>query len=119
MSNESSTKPVVDAVNDAVSALTDLVRSLRATAKAAKKSSKDAKTAQKKGGKAKDLKTRFERAWEVFAHGKPDAANGSSEGGGAASRTRPARRTARAGSRGRSGRGARARASTSDQAQKA
>src|SRR5262245_29558380 len=97
MPYDTPTKPVVDAVNDAVSALTDLVRSLRATAKAAKKTKGHG---GKKAAKA-NLGSRLERAWEVFAHGKGDSANGTA-GDEGASRGGPARR-------GRGRRGGRAR----------
>ena len=92
------------AVNDAVSALTDLVRSLRATAKAAKK---PAGRGAHKGhsGKNRNLRTRLEHAWEVFAHGNGQSANGRAAGDdGAESSARGGRSQRRAGG-GRASRG--------------
>ena len=74
--SDPSTKPVIDAVNDAVSALTDLVRSLRATAKAVKKPRGGAARKNAKG----HLRTRLEHAWEIFSQGGGTGSNGRAGG---------------------------------------
>jgi hypothetical protein len=109
------TKPVLDAVNDAVSALSDLVRSLRgkrsrgtdikskatAAARQVKQGARDAKSDVSRAGAevrraGHHLKTRFERAWQALttANGvNAGAKSGASRKKGAksSSRRKPAR----------------------------
>ena len=103
--NKPEPKPVVDAVNDAISALTDLVRSLRgskkqhtdiksratAAGREVKEGAREAKSDATRVGK--HLKTRFQRAWQALTS-EVGAANGSN-----ATRAKPKnarRKTARA-----------------------
>jgi hypothetical protein len=94
MRNDPEAKPMIDAVNDAISALSDLVRSLRAGAKQTGRYAK-AKGRQAKGRAslaadevkqaaraAKDdakqvgrkLGSRLKDAWDIIAHGENGAA---------------------------------------------
>lgn len=75
---QTQTKPVIDAVNDAISALSDLVRSVRgqrikktdiksrasAAGREVKEGARDVKGDVRRAGK--HLKTRFERAWHAL-----------------------------------------------------
>jgi hypothetical protein len=95
-------KPVVDAVNDAISALTDLVRSLRgskkqhtdiksrasAAGREVKQGARDVKTDAKQVGK--HLKTRFQRAWHALT-AETGAANGATPTSAKKARRTPAR----------------------------
>jgi hypothetical protein len=105
-SNKTEQKPVVDAVNDAISALTDLVRSLRgskkqhtdiksrasAAGREVKQGARDMTTEAKRVGK--HLKSRFERAWHALTSEAGGATNGRAPA--RAKSKKPRRATARA-----------------------
>jgi hypothetical protein len=109
---QTQTKPVIDAVNDAISALTDLVRSVRgqrgratdlksratAAGREVKQGARDVRGDVRQAGR--HLKARFERAWQALtSNGTPaqGAKNRSAASrGGRGARGNARRATARA-----------------------
>ena len=109
--NQRETKPVIDAVNDAVAALSDLIRSVRGSrgkkkpdlktrAKAAGKQVKAAGKDVKQGARdvagdvrraGHSLRSRFESAWEALTNNGASPANGTTRTGGKAKGRKRAR----------------------------
>jgi hypothetical protein len=115
--NRREQKPVIDAVNDAVSALSDLIRSVRGNrrgkkptdlktrAKAAGKEVKAAGKDVKKGARdvgadvrraGHSLRSRFESAWDALTSNGTAASNGSARLGKGRKSARKSKTRARA-----------------------